>query len=175
MLPVLLAQLGLPLLMKAAGSALSQIDHPAARAAAEAVAEAGATLSPDQLAEANRHLERMAELDSAEVREVIAQVNQSLRTEATAEDAYVRRWRPTFGYAMALSWTATMGSVAWAVVMDPVQAPAIIAALVNSSAIWGVALGVLGISVVKRSQDKGLAMPSGGVTPPPATSPAKGR
>ena len=33
---------------------------------------------------------------------------------------------------------------------------AIIAALVNTSPIWGIALGVLGVSVVKRSADKKL-------------------
>jgi hypothetical protein len=47
-----------------------------------------------------------------------------------------------------------MGAIAAAIVMTPQQAPAIIAALVNTSPIWGVALAVLGISVVKRSGDK---------------------
>jgi len=71
-----------------------------------------------------------------------------------AEDPYVRRWRPTFGYAVALAWLATMAACAWAVVRTPAEAPAIIAALVNTSPIWAVALGVLWVSVVKRSQDK---------------------
>ncbi|MBX9634427.1 MAG: holin family protein, partial [Magnetospirillum sp.] len=111
-------------------------------------------ITPEQLAEAHRHLERMAELDSDEARQALAQINTSLRAEVASEDWYVRRWRPTFGYAMALTWTATMVAVSWAIVADPAQAPTIIAALVNTSPIWGVALGVLGVAVVKRSQDK---------------------
>ncbi|CAA7617674.1 3TM-type holin [Magnetospirillum sp. UT-4] len=159
MIPALLASIGLPLLVKAVGQAMGAIEHPAARTAAGALAEIGGALDnrsvpPEQVAEANRHLERMAELDTAEATAALAQVNDSLRTEAKSEDWYVRRWRPTFGYAMALTWTATMAAIAWAIVAEPAQAPSIIAALVNTSPIWGIALGVLGISVVKRSQDK---------------------
>lgn len=87
----------------------------------------------------------------------LAEINATMRAEAASADAYVRRWRPTFGYAVALTWTATMGAVSWAVIATPVQAPAIIAALVNTSPIWGIALAVLGVSVVKRSQDKAMA------------------
>lgn len=159
MIPALLASIGLPLLVKAVGGALDNIDHPAAKAAAGALSQVetalkGDQLSPEQMAEANRHIERMAELDSAEATAALAQVNESLRSESRSEDWYVRRWRPTFGYAMAATWVATMGAVSWAIVAEPGQAATIIAALVNTSPIWGVALGVLGIAVVKRSQDK---------------------
>lgn len=159
MIPALLASIGLPLLVKAVGGALDNIDHPAAKAAAGALSQVetalkGDQLSPEQVAEANRHIERMAELDSAEATAALAQVNESLRSESRSEDWYVRRWRPTFGYAMAVTWVATMGAVSWAIVAEPGQAATIIAALVNTSPIWGVALGVLGIAVVKRSQDK---------------------
>lgn len=159
MIPALLASIGLPLLVKAVGGALGGVDHPAAKAAAGALAQVDDALeqrqlSPAQLTEANRHIERMAELDSAEATAALAQVNESLRTESRSEDWYVRRWRPTFGYAVALTWVATMGALAWAIVAEPAQAPTIITALVNTSPVWGVALGVLGIAVVKRSQDK---------------------
>lgn len=159
MIPALLASIGLPLLVKAVGQALNGLDHPAAKAAAGALSEVGGaletkTIPPEQVAEAHRHLERMTEIDGIEIRQVLAQVNASLRAEARSEDWYVRRWRPTFGYAVALTWTAMMAAVAWAIVAEPAQAPTIIAALVNTSPIWGIALGVLGISVVKRSQDK---------------------
>lgn len=156
MIPAFLASIGLPLLVKAVGSALSGVEHKAAKAAAEALSQVGDALAPEQVAEANRHIERMAELDTAEAREALVQVNESLRAEVASEDWYVRRWRPTFGYAIAVTWTATMAAVSWAIVADPAQAPAIIAALVNTSPIWGIALGVVGVSVVKRSQDKAL-------------------
>ncbi|WP_142849965.1 3TM-type holin [Telmatospirillum sp. J64-1] len=157
MIPVLLAQIGLPLLLKFVGGALAGIDNPTAKGAAEAVREVQAALdrkdiTPAQLAEANRHLERLTELDST----VLAEINATFRTELGVNDPYVRRWRPTFGYAMALTWTVTMTAIAWAIIADPAQAPSIITALVNTSPIWGIALGVLGISVVKRSQDKTL-------------------
>lgn len=159
MIPALLAQIGLPLLVKTVGGLLGRIDNPAAKAAAgalDAVGEAVAArqITPEQVAEAHRHLERMTALNTQEAIAALAQINATFRSEITSGDAYVRRWRPTFGYSVALTWTATMGAVSWAVVVEPLQAPAIIAALVNTAPIWGVALGVLGISVVKRSQDK---------------------
>jgi len=87
----------------------------------------------------------------------LAEINATMRAEAVSRDAFVRRWRPTFGYAVALTWTVTMGAVSWAIVMTPARAAEIIAALVNTSPIWGIALGVLGVSVVKRSHDKATA------------------
>ncbi|HSV28514.1 MAG TPA: 3TM-type holin [Candidatus Omnitrophota bacterium] len=159
MIPAILASVGLPLLVKAVEGALSGLDHPAAKAASGALKQVGAAIGakeipPEQVAEAHRHLERMTELDSAEARAAIEQINGTMRVEAASEDWYVRRWRPTFGYSVAATWVATMGAVSWAIVAEPTQAPTIIAALVNTSPIWGIALGVLGISVVKRSQDK---------------------
>lgn len=93
------------------------------------------------------------ELAREETRQ-LTEINATMRAEAASGDGYVRRWRPTFGYAVALTWTATMLSVSWAIIAQPTQAPQIIAALVNTSPIWGIALGVLGVAVVKRSQDK---------------------
>jgi hypothetical protein len=98
------------------------------------------------------------ELSREETRQ-LAEINATMRAESASDDRYVRRWRPTFGYAVALTWTATMLAVSWAVIAEPAQAPAIIAALVNTSPIWGIALGVLGVAVVKRSHDKTLRQP----------------
>ncbi|BAE53087.1 holin family protein [Paramagnetospirillum magneticum] len=98
------------------------------------------------------------ELAREETRQ-LAEINATMRVEAASDDGYVRRWRPTFGYAVALTWTATMGAISWAIVAEPAQAPSIIAALVNTSPIWGIALGVLGVAVVKRSQDKSRRQP----------------
>lgn len=159
MIPALLAQIGLPLLIKAVGGALDSIDNPVAKGASEALkavdeAVMRREITPGQIAEANRHTERMADLEASVTETTLRQVNRTFRAEVAAEDAYVRRWRPTFGYAVALAWLATMVACAWAVVTTPQEAPAIIGALVNTSPIWAVALGVLGVSVVKRSQDK---------------------
>lgn len=98
------------------------------------------------------------ELSREETRQ-LAEINATMRAEAASGDRYVRCWRPTFGYAVAVTWTATMGAISWAIIAEPAQAPGIIAALVNTSPIWGVALGVLGVAVVKRSHDKSLRQP----------------
>jgi len=156
-IPALLAQLGLPLLARLLAGALGRVDHPAAKAASEALEQAGATLPPERIAEANRHLEAMARLESEETRETIREVNASLRAEAASEDAYVRRMRPTFGYVMAATWAAQMGAVAWIVVRAPSEAASVIEALGALSVVWSVGLSVLGVYVYKRSADKALA------------------
>jgi hypothetical protein len=159
MIPALLAQLGLPLLIKAVGAGLDAIDNPVAKSAAKGLKEvekavSSGDVSADDIAEANRHTEKMAELELGHDSKIIADVNKTIRAEVASDDAYVRRWRPSFGYAVALTWIMTMGAIACAIILTPMQAPAIIASVVNTSPIWGIALGVLGVSVVKRSADK---------------------
>jgi len=156
MLPALLAQIGLPLLVRLVGGALAKVEHPAARAAAEALASVE-TLPPERIAAANRHIEALARIASEEDRETIREVNASLRAEAASEDRYVRRMRPTFGYVMAATWAAQMGAVAWVVVASPQDAAAVIEALGALSVVWSVGLSVLGVYVFKRSADKALA------------------
>jgi hypothetical protein len=108
MIPALLAQLGLPLLIRAVGAGLDRLDHPAAGAAAQALRSVEGELvegriPPERLAEANRHVERLSELDSEEARATLSEVNRSLRAEVASDDAFVRRMRPSFGYVLALS------------------------------------------------------------------------
>lgn len=168
MLPALLAQIGLPFLVRAVGAGLEAIDHPIASGAAQALAAVdGAVnegrISPDALSAANAatnaHLQRLAELDSADWQTGLKEVNASLRAEVASEDPYVRRMRPTFGYIMAITWCAQMGAVAWVIVRDPAAAGAVIAAMASLGTIWTVGLSVLGIYVYKRSEEKkaGLA------------------
>jgi hypothetical protein len=156
MLPALLAQVGLPLLVRLVGGALAKVDHPAAKAASDALAGVE-TLPPERIAEANRHIEALARIDSDDYRETVREVNASLRAEAASEDRYVRRMRPTFGYVMAATWAAQMGAVAWVVVTKPQDAAAVIEALGALSVVWSVGLSVLGVYFFKRSADKALA------------------
>ncbi|HSK38823.1 MAG TPA: 3TM-type holin, partial [Arenibaculum sp.] len=154
--------IGLPLLIQAVRGGLRKVEHPAAAGAADALdMVAGAMrdggISEAAVAEANRHVERMAELESADYRGTIGEVNRSLRAETASHDAYVRRMRPTFGYIMALSWCAQMLAVAWVIVSDPAQAGAVVAALASLGTIWTVGLSVLGVYVYKRSEDKKVA------------------
>ncbi|MBL4720122.1 MAG: hypothetical protein JKY20_03175 [Alphaproteobacteria bacterium] len=114
MISALLAQIGLPLLARAVGGALSNIDHPVAAAAAKALNAvdadiAGGNISPAQVDAANRHVERMEELALARDVGVLTQINRTIRTEATAEDAYVRRMRPT----LVISWRSAGRRRCW--------------------------------------------------------------
>ena len=160
MIPTLLAQIGLPLIARLAGAGLKALDNPAADAAAEALREVDGVLrsggvAPDALDAANRRIE--TEARSREAQTAWREVNATLRAETRAEDAYVRRWRPTFGYAVTAAWGLQMAAIAWTVVAHPADAPAILAAAASLSAMWGVALAVLGVAVHERSRDKALA------------------
>jgi len=126
MLPMLLAQIGLPLLVKAVGGALSNSSNSVAKAAGDALGQvdteiATGRLDGDQLKEANRHLEALATLEANTDQTWLQQVNQTIRAESVSDDAYVRRMRPTFGYIMAFTWAAQMGAIAYTVVADPQQ------------------------------------------------------
>jgi hypothetical protein len=89
-----------------------------------------------------------------------------MRAEVVSTDPYNRRWRATFGYAVALAWTylffGIVTIVGYAVIRKPDQAGEIIAAIggmVSATAmLWTVALSVLGVTVYKRSQDKETAV-----------------
>ncbi len=159
MIPMLLAQIGLPLLVKAVGGALSESGNPVAKAAGAALTEVEAEigagrLSGTDLQEANRHVERIAEMAAQTDRTWLEQVNRTIRAEAQSDDAYVRRMRPTFGYIMALTWAAQMGAVAYVVAFEPDKAGPVIAAIASLGTIWTVGLSVLGIYVYKRSAEK---------------------
>jgi len=162
MISALLASVGIPLLGRLVSGGLRAIDSPVAKTAADALDEVGGALdrgeiAPEQLAQANRHVETMARIEADRDARLLTQVNRTMRAEVGSEDAYVRRWRPTFGYAVALAWTAQAGGLTYAMVATPEYAGELMAGMTHLSVIWGVALSVLGINVAKRSQDKALA------------------
>ena len=161
MLETVLAKIGLPILVDIIGKSIGKIDHPAAQSAARALgnldaAMAGGLISNDQMAEANRHAEAMAEMKLKEYETAFSEVNQSLRTEVASDDPYVRRMRPTFGYLMAITWAAQMLGLAYVVVFETDKAASVLQGMSSLSAIWAVGLSVLGIYVYKRSEDKKL-------------------
>ena len=170
MLPMLLAQIGLPLLVKAVGGALSNSSNSVAKAAGDALGQvdteiATGRLDGDQLKEANRHLEALATLEANTDQTRLQQVNQTIRAESISDDAYVRRMRPTFGYIMAFTWAAQMGAIAYTVVADPQQAAPVIAAVASLGTIWTVGLSVLGIYVYRRSGEKQRVLEAQGGLP----------
>lgn len=101
----------------------------------------------------------------AEARQ-LESINATMRAEAASNDKVVRRWRPFLGYVVAATWGIQMLALSILIVAHPKEAPAVIAAMASLSAMWGVALSILGISVSKRSQDKQVAagqQPAAGV------------
>lgn len=159
MLSTLIAKIGIPALVTILAEALGRVDNPVTRSAAEALGEVDAAIrsggvSLEQLAEANRHAEAIAEAESEQYQAAIEQVNRSLRAEIASQDKYVRRMRPTFGYLMAVTWAAQMLAIAYVIVFKTAQAGVVMGAMASLSAIWAVGLSVLGIYVYKRSEDK---------------------
>lgn len=162
MLSTILSKIGLPVLLSIVGEALSALDNPAAKTAASALGKVeeamqAGEISPEQIAEANRHAEKMAEMEMADDKAALSEVNASLRAEVASEDKYVRRMRPTFGYLMAFTWAAQMFGIAYVIVFETDKAGVVMAAMGSLSAIWAVGLSVLGIYVYKRSEDKKAA------------------
>lgn len=159
MLESVLGKIGLPILIDIVGRAINTIDHPVAKTAGKALgnldaALAGGLISAEQMAEANRHAEKMAALEISQQTANLSEINQSLRAEVASEDKYVRRMRPTFGYLMAITWAAQMAGLAYVIVFETDKAAAVLEGMAALSTIWAVGLSVLGIYVYKRSEEK---------------------
>ncbi|PHS48771.1 MAG: hypothetical protein COB05_04475 [Marinobacter sp.] len=109
--------------------------------------------------EHERDLQRMV-LQAETAR--LTEINKTMRAEAAADDAYVRRWRPTYGYATCLTWTlqglAIVAAIIGATFVYPEHADKILAgitALMGAMVgMWAIALSVLGINISSRSRDK---------------------
>ena len=162
MIETIIAKVGIPLLINVLSESLGTLNNPVAKGASEALSQVDAAIragqiSGEQLAEANRHAEAIAQMQSAEYRAAFEQINQSLRAEIISEDRFVRRMRPTFGYLMAVTWAAQMLGVAYIIIFDTARAGEVMAAMGSLSAIWAVGLSVLGVYVYKRSEDKKLS------------------
>ena len=100
--------------------------------------------------------EKMAQIEHEEFTSSLSEANQNIRAELSSEDPYVRRMRPTFGYLMAFTWATQMLGLSYVIVFQTARAGVVLDAMGSLSAIWAVALSVLGIYVYKRSEDKRL-------------------
>lgn len=159
MLGTIIGKLGLPILVNLIGGALSRVDNPVAQSASQALgnfetAMVGGAISAEQMAEANRHAEKLAELKSKEYETAMEEINQSIRAEVASEDVYVRRMRPTFGYLMAITWAVQMLGLAYVFTFKTERAPEVLNSMEALTTIWAVGLSVLGIYVYKRSEEK---------------------
>lgn len=167
---------------KAAPMLGSLLGGPAGGAAGSLVANAfGADADPEKVMtaingdpEAQAKLKKLEQEHQRELRSMmleaetsrLAEINKTMRAETQADDGYVRRWRPTFGYVASVTWALQIIGLVWAMVANPDNAANIIEAVTSLTPMWGIALAVLGINVSKRSQDKQVKagqQPSGGL------------
>lgn len=178
------------LVTKAAPAVGSLLGGPAGGAVGALVASAlGSDATPDAVADAIQAdpeaLTKLRKMEMAHQEELLrmqleaettrlTQVNKTARAEAASDDPYVRRWRPTFGYAVALAWIVqAIGIIVaclYAVYATPEQAGDMISAVGHMvsalSMQWSVALAVLGVNAAKESHDKQVAAgqpPDGGI------------
>ena len=166
MLTKILSKIGLPLLMRFVGSSLGSMNNEMAKKAACALNDVDAAInkeeiSLEELKEANRHLEKSQELENIVDTTTLSLIHETIRNELKSEDKFVRFWRPAFGYSVAFSWLLCMLTICWLIVSNNPQTPEIIMALVETTSLWGIALGVLGISVVRSKEENKLSAPRG--------------
>lgn len=159
MIPALLAKFGVPFLIDILSGSLGKVNHPAAESASLALKDVKTAIDTKQISltqiqEANRHVEAMEKLSMEGNTNVLQEINKSLRAEVQSEDRYVRRMRPTFGYLLAVTWTAQMLALAYVIVFKTSQSGQIIASMESMGMIWTIGLSVLGIYVYKRSDEK---------------------
>jgi len=110
---------------------------------------------------------RMIDLQATELEEEtkrLQTINETYRKEIDSNDPYIARWRPTFGYCVAFSWAALIAGMMITIIVavwKESDIPAIITSLSSFVTalmpLYGIALAVLGVSVVKRSDDKQTA------------------
>lgn len=89
-------------------------------------------------------------------------VNDTMRVEISSGDPFVRRWRPFYGYCVAISWLVQMMGFTFVFGYTAIEKPDNLMLVIQQFAIlsgslislWAIALAVLGVSVHKRSQDK---------------------
>jgi hypothetical protein len=159
MLATIFAQVGIPVIVSVLSEALKKIDSPLTKSAADTLGKINGAIqtgeiSAEQIAEANRHAEKMAELELQQRQGELTETNETIRTEIASNDAYVRRMRPTFGYFMAVTWAAQMLAIAYVMVFETEKSAFVLNAMGSLSAIWAMGLSVLGIYVYKRSEEK---------------------
>ncbi len=167
MISKMLGRIGLPILLKFVSSSLSGINSEITKKAGLVLNDVDTAIkekqiSAGELEEANRHAEAMQKVEAEYDIQTLSLINETIRKELVSESRFISFWRPAFGYSVALAWLLNMGTICFVVIAGRADAPEVINAMVETTSLWSVALGVLGISVVKSSQEKrGKKSPAG--------------
>lgn len=162
MLARILGKIGLPILIRFMSSALGRINHQSAQKAVLVLDDLHSVIRReeipcDELRNATRWPEKSGELENAFPAQMLSHLRENLHQEFKAEDRFSKLWRPAFGYSVALSWFLCISTICYVVVSGNQRTPEIIMALVETTSLWGIALGVLGISVVKTNSEIPMA------------------
>lgn len=114
-----------------------------------------------QMQEENKHQYKMMLLEMQKTQ--IVEQAKTARAELSTGDKFVMYWRPSFGYALCLSFvifTSALAYVLYKAVQNPAEASLMLTAVSQVvgavTVIWGTALAVLGINVHSRSKDKAI-------------------
>lgn len=113
--------------------------------------------NPELRAELQKEILNVQLEHERELTKRLETINATMRAEYTSNDKFVSRWRPTFGYIVSFTWGVQMLSLSVLIVTKPEQAVNVMSAMVGLTALWGIALTILGVNVNKRSQDKAVA------------------
>ena len=156
MLTRILSKIGLPVLVKFVSSSLGSLNNDLAQKAVQALGEVDNAISKEQISleelkEANRHLEKLQELENSLDASTLQLIHNTIKNELQSEDKFVRFWRPAFGYSVAITWLISMLTICYVIINNSVYAAEILTAMVETTSLWGIALGVLGISVVRST------------------------
>jgi hypothetical protein len=95
-----------------------------------------------------------AELESEERKLAMTQQASTMKAEIASNDPFVRRWRPTWGYTLCLSWALMFLGLFVVMIFEPKEAANVVNAIVALTPLISVALAVLGVNIHKRSVDK---------------------
>ena len=112
--------------------------------------------------------EKRGELEKLLVQAAVVEASEyhhTRRTEITSTDKFVSRWRPFFGWIVALCFGAQfmlyLVAGAYAVLWQPDTIGTTFDGLAKltgaTTVIWGIAFSVLGLNITQRSRDKQIA------------------
>ena len=93
-------------------------------------------------------------------------VNATMRAEAASNTWWQSGWRPFWGFTTGAAFSAQMLGVTFQIFVHPDQVNGVVAGLAQLTAMWGLALAVLGVAVWKRTTEKQIAadLASGGAS-----------
>lgn len=102
----------------------------------------------------NEHERELRRMDIEARTKEFSQLHKTIRQELQSDNFYKSGWRPTIGWVLALSLAGIMGTIAYAIAIQPDKAAEIMSA---ASGVLMFMAGLLGYNAKKRSDDKALA------------------